>query len=93
MDYDNIHMEWNIIILCQVLNNRQQEILSRNNEDQTYVKIEESVIEDARFPEKVAKELVIKDGTVTQISGGQYNGFIQVIIPYYFIYKSIKREV
>ena len=74
-------LEYNIINSFQILNNRPQEVSSiNNNQHQASVKIEESVTEDARFPEKVAKELIIKDDTVTRISGGQYNGFIQVFI-------------
>ena len=38
---------------------------------------EETVIEDATFPELPVQELIIKDGTVTHIGGGLYNGFIQ----------------
>ena len=38
---------------------------------------EETVIEDATFPQQVVQEMIIKDGTVTHIGGGQYNGFIQ----------------
>ena len=48
-----------------------------SNNQQPSVFLEETVIEDARFPEQAAQELIIKDGTVTTISGGQYNGFIQ----------------
>ena len=71
--------EYNIINSFQILNNRPQEVSSiNNNQRQASLKIEETVVEDARFPEHGAKEIIIKDGTVTQISGGQYNGFIQV---------------
>ena len=48
-----------------------------SNNQQPSVILEKTVIEDARFPEQAAQELIIKDGTVTTISGGQYNGFIQ----------------
>ena len=40
--------------------------------------IEETIEEDAIFPEQVAQEVVIKDDTVTHIGAGPYNGFIQV---------------
>ena len=73
-------LEYNIINSFQILNNRPQEVSSiNNNQRQASVKIEETVVEDARIPEHGAKEIIIKDGTVTQISGGQYNGFIQVL--------------
>ena len=49
----------------------------RNKQHQPYIVLEETVLEDATFPEQVAQELIIKDGTVTHIGGGQYNGFIQ----------------
>ena len=49
----------------------------RNNQHQPSIVLEETVLEDATFPEQGAQELIIKDGTVTHISGGQYNGFIQ----------------
>ena len=75
----NLLLEYNIINSFQILNNRPQEVSSiNNNQRQASVKIEETVVEDARFPEHGAKEIIIKDGTVTKISGGQYNGFIQV---------------
>ena len=34
-------------------------------------------MEDATHPEVVAQEIIVKDGTVTHIGGGQYNGFLQ----------------
>ena len=49
----------------------------RNNQHKPYIALEETVLEDVTFPEQAAQELIIKDGTVTHIGGGQYNGFIQ----------------
>ena len=39
--------------------------------------IEEVIIEDASVPEIIAQEVIIKDGTITHIGAGPYNGFIQ----------------
>ena len=77
----NLLFEQKIINSLQIPNNQPQEVssININNQRQASVKIEETVVEDARFPEQGAKEIIIKDGTVTQISGGQYNGFIQVV--------------
>ena len=88
-------LEYNIINSFQILNNRPLEVSSiNNNQHQASVKIEETVVEDARFPEQGAKEIIIKDNTVTQISGGHYNGFIQVVSYTCFSYlrRSITRE-
>ena len=87
-------LEYNIINSFQILNNRPQEVSSiNNNQRQASVKIEETVVEDARFPEQGAKEIIIKDGTVTQISGGQYNGFIQVVYTCFsYLRRSITRK-
>ena len=55
-------LEYNIINSFQILNNRPQEVSSiNNNQHQASVKIEETVVEDARFPEHGAKEIIIKD--------------------------------
>ena len=39
--------------------------------------VEEVIIEDASVPEIIAQEVIIKDGTITHIGAGPYNGFIQ----------------
>ena len=39
--------------------------------------VEETVIEDLSVPEIIAQEIIIKDGTITHIGAGPYNGFIQ----------------
>ena len=59
----------------QILNNPL--LIGNKNQHQSSVIIEERVIEDATFPQQAVQELIIKDGTVTHIGGGQYNGFIQ----------------
>ena len=51
--------------------------INNKNQQQPSLVVEETVIEDATFPEQAVQELIIKDGTVTHIGGGQYNGFIQ----------------
>ena len=64
--------------LFQVLNNQLQQVLNKNNNQrQPSVVIEETIMEDATFPEQVAQEITIKDGTVTHIGAGPYNGFVQ----------------
>ena len=57
--------------LFQVLNSQFKK------QNQPSVVVEETVIEDATFPEQVAQEITIKDGTVTHIGAGPYNGFMQ----------------
>ena len=59
----------------QILNNPL--LIGNKNQHQSSVIIEESVEEDATFPQQAFQEVIIKDGTVTHIGGGQYNGFIQ----------------
>ena len=44
---------------------------------QPKVVVEETVTEDATFPEQVGQAITIKDGTVAHIGAGPYNGFIQ----------------
>ena len=67
-----------IIHLFQVPKHQLQQMIGNNNKKgQASVVVEETVKEDARFPEQVAKEIIIRDGTLTHISAGQYNGFIQ----------------
>ena len=62
----------------KVLNNKLQRLVkNKNNQRQPSVVVEETVIEDATFPEQVAQEITIKDGTVTHIGAGPYNGFMQ----------------
>ena len=39
--------------------------------------IEETIIEDATVPEIIGQEIIIKDGTITHIGAGPYNGFLQ----------------
>ena len=39
--------------------------------------VQETIIEDSTFPEQAVHEIIIKDGTVTHIGGGHYNGYIQ----------------
>ena len=39
--------------------------------------VEETVIEDLSVPEIIAQEVIIKDGSITTIGAGPYNGFIQ----------------
>ena len=64
--------------MYQVPKHQLQQMMGKNNKkDQASVVVEETVKEDARFPEQVAKEIIIRDGTLTHISAGQYNGFIQ----------------
>ena len=63
----------------QILNKQVQQVVNNNNnQHQPSVVIEETVTEDATFPEQVAQEIIIKDDSVTHISAGSYNGFIQV---------------
>ena len=59
----------------QILNNPL--LIGNKNQHQSSVIIEETVEEDATFPQQAFQEVIIKDGTVTHIGGGQYNGFIQ----------------
>lgn len=53
--------------------------ISQNTNSQRPPKlvIEETVLEDATFPELVGQEIVIKGDTVTHIGGGPYDGFLQ----------------
>ena len=51
--------------------------MGNKNQHQQSVIVEETVIEDATFQQQAVQEMIIKDGTVTHIGGGQYNGFIQ----------------
>ena len=52
-------------------------LIGNKNKHQPSVIVEETVIEDATFQQQAVQEMIIKDGTVTHIGGGQYNGFIQ----------------
>ena len=52
-------------------------LIGNIDQNKSSVIIEETVTEDATFPQQAVQELIIKDGTVTHIGGGQYNGFIQ----------------
>ena len=52
-------------------------LIGNKHQHQSSVVIEETVVEDATFPQQAFQEVIIKDGTVTHIGGGQYNGFIQ----------------
>ena len=52
-------------------------LIGNKNKHQPSVIVEETVIEDATFQQQAVREMIIKDGTVTHIGGGQYNGFIQ----------------
>ena len=62
----------------KVLNNQLQRLVKNNkNQRQPSVVVEETVVEDATFPEQVAQEITIKDDTATHIGAGPYNGFIQ----------------
>ena len=63
----------------QTLFSKLQQVISNDKSiRQPSVIIEETIEEDAIFPEQVAQEVVIKDDTVTHIGAGPYNGFIQV---------------
>ena len=55
------------ILFLQILHKRRQ----------PKVVVEETVTEDATFPEQVGQAITIKDGTVAHIGAGPYNGFIQ----------------
>ena len=69
-----------LINLFQILNNQLQQVINNNNTNnqrQPSVVIEETVLEDAIFPEQVAQEITIKDDTVTHIGAGPYNGYLQ----------------
>ena len=59
----------------QILNNPL--LIGNKNQNQPSAILEETVIEDTTFPQQAVQEMIIKDGTVTHISGGQYNGFIE----------------
>ena len=63
------------IHLFQIMNNPL--LIGNKNQHQPSVIVEETVIEDATFQQQAVREMIIKDGTVTHIGGGQYNGFIQ----------------
>ena len=52
-------------------------LTGNKNQNQPSVIVEETVTEDATFQQQAVREMIIKDGTVTHIGGGQYNGFIQ----------------
>jgi len=43
--------------------------------------VEETVIEDLSVPEIIAQEVIIKDGSITTIGAGPYNGFVQSPTP------------
>ena len=63
------------VIIADAPNKEIEEIIV---EDITPGKVvEEVIIEDASVPEIIAQEVIIKDGTITHIGAGPYNGFIQ----------------
>ena len=52
--------------LFQTPNNQQQQII-----------VEETVLEDATVPEQVAQEIIIDGRTITHISAGPFDGYLQ----------------
>ena len=71
----------------QILNNPL--LIGNKNKNQPSVIVEETVIEDATFQQQAVQEMIIKDGTVTHIGGGQYNGFIEgsCLVKVYILFK------
>ena len=59
----------------QILNNPSK--IRYDNIRQPSLVVQETITEDSTFPEQAVHEIIIKDGTVTHIGGGQYNGYIQ----------------
>ena len=52
--------------LFQTPNNQQQQTI-----------VEETVLEDATVPEQVAQEIIIDGRTITHISAGPFDGYLQ----------------